>query len=64
MCMVACPFGAISDKSQVFQLARALREGGEIIAAIAPAFVGQFGPNITPRNIKAALQMLGFKEVY
>lgn len=40
------------------------REGGEIIAAIAPAFVGQFGPNITPRNIKAALQMLGFKEVY
>ena len=64
MCMVACPFGAVSDKSQIFQLARALREGGEIIAAIAPAFVGQFGPNITPRNIKAALQMLGFKEVY
>ena len=64
MCMVSCPFGAISDKSQIFQLARALREGGEIIAEIAPAFVGQFGPNITPRNIKAALQELGFKEVY
>lgn len=64
MCMVSCPFGAISDKSQIFQLARALREGGEIIAEIAPAFVGQFGANITPRNIKAALQELGFKEVY
>ena len=24
MCMVNCPFGAISDKSQIFQLARAL----------------------------------------
>lgn len=24
MCMVSCPFGAISDKSQIFQLARAL----------------------------------------
>ncbi|MEE1315580.1 MAG: 4Fe-4S dicluster domain-containing protein [Faecalimonas sp.] len=63
-CMVSCPFGAISDKSQVFQLCRALKEGGEIIAEIAPAFVGQFGDNITPRNIKAALQELGFSEVY
>ncbi len=63
-CMVSCPFGAISDKSQVFQLCRALKEGGKIIAEIAPAFVGQFGANITPRNIKAALQELGFLEVY
>ena len=55
MCMVNCPFGAISDKSQIFQLARALSEGEEIVAEIAPAFVGQFGDNITPRNIKAAL---------
>ena len=64
MCMVSCPFGAISDKSQIFQLGRALKEGGEIIAEIAPAFVGQFGPNITPRNIKAALQERGFAAVY
>ncbi len=64
MCMVSCPFGAISDKSQIFQLARALREGGDIIAEIAPAFVGQFGKNITPRNIKAALKEVGFSEVY
>ncbi len=64
MCMVSCPFGAISDKSQIFQLVRALKEDGEIIAEIAPAFVGQFGSNITPRNIKAALQELGFAEVY
>lgn len=64
MCMVSCPFGAISDKSQIFQLARALSEGEEIIAEIAPAFVGQFGDNITPRNIKAALRELGFSEVF
>ena len=63
-CMVSCPFGAISDKSQIFQLIRALKEGGEIIAEIAPAFVGQFGDNITPRNLKAALKELGFAEVY
>ena len=64
MCMVSCPFGAISDKSQIFQLARALSEGEEIVAEIAPAFVGQFGDNITPRNIKAALREMGFSEVY
>ena len=57
MCMVNCPFGAISDKSQIFQLARALTEGDEIIAEIAPAFYGQFGDNITPRNLKAALEV-------
>lgn len=64
MCMVSCPFGAISDKSQIFQLIRCLKEGGEIVAEIAPAFVGQFGPYINPRNIKAALQELGFSQVY
>lgn len=64
MCMVNCPFGAISDKSQIFQLAHALKDGEQIIAEIAPAFAGQFGDVITPRNIKAALQELGFSEVY
>ena len=64
MCMVSCPFGAISDKSQIFQLARALSEGEDIVAEVAPAFVGQFGPNINARNLKAALEELGFKETY
>lgn len=64
MCMVNCPFGAISDKSQIFQLARALSEGEEIVAEIAPAFYGQFGDNITPRNLKAALEEMGFSAFY
>ena len=64
MCMVSCPFGAISDKSQIFQLARALSEGEQIIAEIAPAFTGQFGDNINARNLKAALEELGFSQVY
>ena len=62
--MVSCPFGAISDKSQIFQLAHALKEGKQIIAEVAPAFVGQFGPDVTPRKLKAALQELGFADVY
>lgn len=64
MCMVSCPFGAIADKSQIFQLIRSMKEGGEVIAEIAPAFVGQFGSDATPRNIKTALLKLGFSDVY
>lgn len=42
-CMVSCPFGAIADKSQIFQLIRALQSGRMIIAQVAPAFAGQIG---------------------
>lgn len=64
MCMVSCPFGAISDKSQIFQLAHSLREGTKIIAIVAPAYIGQFGDDVTPRKFKAALEALGFSGVY
>lgn len=63
-CLVSCPFSAIADKSQIFQLALALKGEGEIYAAIAPAFVGQFGPLATPPKVKAALIALGFNDVY
>jgi iron only hydrogenase large subunit-like protein len=62
--MVGCPFGAIADKSQIFQLIRAMQEGKKIIAQVAPAFVGQFGANISPEMIKTALKELGFNDVY
>lgn len=63
-CMVSCPFGAIADKSQIFQLIRALQSGRKIIAQVAPAFVGQFGPGVSPDMVKTALKQLGFYEVY
>lgn len=64
MCMVSCPFGAIADKSQIFQLIKALKSGRKIIAQVAPAFVGQFGPKVTPEMFKTALKELGFFAVY
>ncbi|MEE0117702.1 MAG: 4Fe-4S binding protein, partial [Lachnospiraceae bacterium] len=62
-CMVSCPFGAIGDKSQIFQLLRCMKEGGKVVAEIAPAYVGQFGPNASPENVKEALLELGFTDV-
>lgn len=64
MCMVSCPFGAIADKSQIFQLIRCMKNGGEVVAEIAPAYVGQFGEEATPDKIYAALLKLGFSHVY
>ncbi len=63
-CMVSCPFGAIADKSQIFQLIRAMQSGQQVIAQVAPAFVGQFGSRVTPDMFKEALKQLGFSEVY
>lgn len=63
-CMVNCPFGAIADKSQIFQLGRAMRSGDEIVAEVAPAIVGQFGSSVSLWKIKAALKEIGFKEVF
>lgn len=63
-CMVNCPFGAIADKSQIFQLIRAMQTGSKIIAQVAPAFVGQFGSDVTPDMLKTALKELGFYDVY
>ena len=63
MCLVNCPFGAIVDKGQIFQLIHSIKRGDKVIAAVAPAFIGQFGPNLTPDKLKAAMRELGIADV-
>ena len=62
-CIVACPFGAIADKSQIYQVIRAIKGGKKVIAEVAPAIVGQFGPLASPGKIKAGIKALGFDDV-
>jgi [FeFe] hydrogenase (group B1/B3) len=64
MCMVNCPFGAIADKSQIFQLIRAIKSETDVYAIIAPAFIGQFGPKVNLKTIDDAFKKLGFKGVF
>ena len=61
MCLVNCPFGAIADKSQIFQLIKAIQSGTEVYACVAPAFVGQF-KEATPAKFRKAMRILGFKD--
>lgn len=62
-CLVSCPFGAIVDKGQIFQVVRSIMEGNQVIAIVAPAFIGQFGKNSTPEKFTTAIKMLGFDQV-
>ena len=64
MCMVNCPFGAIADKSQIFQLIKAIKSEKDVYAIIAPAFIGQFGPKVNLKTIDDAFKQLGFSGVY
>lgn len=63
MCLVNCPFGAIVDKGQIFQTIHAIKSGYKVYAAIAPAFVGQFGADVTPEKLESAMKELGFEGV-
>ncbi|MDD7652704.1 MAG: 4Fe-4S dicluster domain-containing protein [Candidatus Faecousia sp.] len=62
-CLVSCPFGAIVDKGQIFQVVRSILQGDQVIAIVAPAFIGQFGKNSTPEKFTTAMKLLGFDRV-
>ena len=62
-CLVSCPFGAIVDKGQIYQVVRSIVEGNQVIAIVAPAFIGQFGKHSTPEKFTAAMKKLGFDRV-
>ncbi|MDF2567601.1 MAG: hypothetical protein K0R90_1057, partial [Oscillospiraceae bacterium] len=63
MCIVNCPFGAIADKSEIFQIIKAIKDGEKVCAAIAPSFAGQLGPLATTEKMKEAFKILGFDDV-
>lgn len=62
-CLVSCPFGAIVDKSQIYQVIRSILEGNEVVAIVAPSFVGQFGKDVTVPKFLTAMKQLGFSDV-
>ena len=62
-CLVSCPFGAIVDKGQIFQVIQSILQGDNVIAIVAPAFIGQFGKHSTPEKFVTAMKALGFHRV-
>ena len=62
-CLVSCPFGAIVDKGQIFQVIQSILKGDQVIAIVAPAFIGQFSGKVSPGKFVTAMKMLGFDRV-
>ncbi len=62
-CLVSCPFGAIVDKGQIYQVIQSILRGDQVIAIVAPAFIGQFGKSSTPEKFTTAMKLLGFDRV-
>lgn len=55
--------GPLLIKVKFSKLIQAIKAGDEIIATVAPAFIGQFGPKVTPEVLKKQCKELGFKDV-
>ena len=62
-CLVSCPFGAIVDKGQIFQIIQSILKGDQVIAIVAPAFIGQFSGKVSPAKFVAGMKVLGFDRV-
>ena len=62
-CRGACPFGALDERSMIVYILSALKQGKKVVAMLAPSFLGQFGPKVTPSQVVSALKKLGFAEV-
>lgn len=62
-CIHSCPFGAIGSKTFMVDVINLIRAGKKVVAMVAPATEGQFGPDITMASWKKALKEVGFADM-
>ena len=60
-CMNACPFGAIFEISQTFDVLQGIRKGEKMVAIVAPSILGQFKTSIG--QVYSAFKEIGFADV-
>jgi iron only hydrogenase large subunit-like protein len=63
LCVEACPSGSILDKVEFIPLIDLLKGNDMVIAAVAPAIVGQFGDNANIDKLRTAFKKLGFTDM-
>lgn len=62
-CIAACDIGNLIDKIEFLPLAECLNNKEDVYAIIAPAYIGQFGKDVTPGKLRKALKAIGFKDM-
>ena len=63
ICVESCDNKNFMDKIEFIPLIDDLRKNQKIIAAVAPAIVGQFGENVSMGQIRAGLKKIGFADM-
>lgn len=63
LCVKNCPTGSILDKNEFIPLAELLKNKSIVIAAVAPAIIGQFGENVTINQLRTSFKKLGFTDM-
>ncbi len=62
-CVDACPSGGILDKVEFIPLINLLKGNTPVIAAVAPAIVGQFGSDVSIDQMRSAFKKIGFTDM-
>ncbi|QCX34605.1 iron hydrogenase [Caloramator sp. E03] len=62
-CIAACDIGNLIDKIEFLPLAEYLNSKEDVYAIVAPAYIGQFGKDVTPGKLRKALKAIGFKDM-
>ncbi|MEG1254465.1 [Fe-Fe] hydrogenase large subunit C-terminal domain-containing protein [Clostridium sp.] len=63
LCIDACPTDSILDTVEFLPLANLIKEDVPVIAAVAPAIMGQFGDNTTMDQLRTAFKAIGFTDM-
>lgn len=66
-CVYQCPFGAITDKSDITKVISLIRDSNlnrdyHVYAVVAPSMASQY-PNAVPEQVVAGIKALGFHAV-
>lgn len=62
-CIHSCPFGAIGSKTFMVDVINLIKAGKKVVAMVAPATEGQYGPDITMASWRTALKKIGFEDM-
>ncbi|MGG7056915.1 [Fe-Fe] hydrogenase large subunit C-terminal domain-containing protein [Clostridium nigeriense] len=63
LCVDSCKEGKILDKVDFIPIADLIKNNEVVIAAVAPAIMGQFGENVSLDQLRAALIKVGFSDM-
>jgi iron only hydrogenase large subunit-like protein len=63
LCVDACKSGKILDKVEFIPIMDLIKNNKIVIAAVAPAISGQFGPSVTMDQLRTAFIKIGFTDM-